>query len=180
MRNHCARGTRQVCDSIAAYGIGFTGHGAMIWLLFNACPPPPGGFPVASWTSSGAPSRSPQETHKPKVTPTKSDNRRTSENALMAISTRTEQKRRIAQAVLFGAMRQTADVNRTQNAAAEPPAPRCQTLARTHARAGAITGQTQPFAGALFHHPIISNSASPRQRGTTPANGTRTTAASPR
>ena len=30
---------------------------------------PPGGFPVASWTSSASPSRSPQETHKPKVTP---------------------------------------------------------------------------------------------------------------
>ena len=118
MRNHCARGTRQVCDSIAAYGIGFTGHGAMIWLLFNACPPPrrlSGRLLDFFGVSVEIAPRNAQAQSEP----TKSDNRRTSENALMAISTRAEQKRRIAQAVLFGAMRQTAGVYRGQNAATE-------------------------------------------------------------
>ena len=83
----------------------------MIWLLFNACPPPrrlSGRLLDFFGVSVEIAPRNAQAQSEP----TKSDNRRTSENALMAISTRAEQKRRIAQAVLFDAMRQTAGVYR--------------------------------------------------------------------
>ena len=48
---------------------------------------PPGGFPVASWTSSGSLSGSPRRNARTKSEPNRLDNRTTFENALMAIPT---------------------------------------------------------------------------------------------
>ena len=64
-------------------------------------------FPVVT------PSESPKETCKPKVNWQNSITTPTHENARVAIPTHAEQERDTAQDDLFGAMRQTAGVNRT-------------------------------------------------------------------
>ena len=83
------------CDSIAAqsYALRVTANG---YCFCSRLVLPPGGFPVASWTSSGSPSETcrgnlrrdrPKETYNPEVNQPSLITARRLENARMAIST---------------------------------------------------------------------------------------------
>ena len=134
---------------------------------------PPGGFPVASWTSSGSPSETcrgnlrrdrPKETYNPEVNQPSLITARRLENARMAISTHggigtqhpasrpvwryaANSRRDRAQNTPTGTYARrkpnARHSNRTARPADRPPA-------RTIPSAGATTGQTQHCAGAQF------------------------------